>query len=101
MKSFDQFLSESVNISGDFNGNLYINSQPEEKVTEGYVADIIWEGNLYRIELEGSLPSKEELSEKLQMSYPGALIQQIYPVSESQLNIKDVKRYHPAKLEWI
>ena len=39
MKSFKEFLSESVNISGDFNGNLYINSQPEpQQVGEEYVA---------------------------------------------------------------
>ena len=43
MKNFKQFMSESVNISGDFNGNLYINSQDQqsqEEVGESYVADI-------------------------------------------------------------
>jgi len=40
MKSFKEFISESVNISGNFNGNLYINSnQPEQQqVGEEYVA---------------------------------------------------------------
>jgi len=47
MKSFKQFLSESVTISGDFNGNLYINSQPEQQqVGESYVADVMWKGSL-------------------------------------------------------
>jgi len=44
MKSFRQFISESVNISGDFNGNLYINSQPEpQQVGEEYSADVFVE----------------------------------------------------------
>ena len=44
MKSFKQFMSESINISGDFNGNLYINSQQEtpQQVGESYVADVMW-----------------------------------------------------------
>lgn len=94
-------LGESVNISGDFNGNLYINSQPEQQVEESYVADILWEGNLYRLELKGRMPSKDQLAENLQSSYPGALVQQIYPVTESNLDIKSAKRYHPAKLDWV
>ena len=98
---YDHDLSESVNISGDFNGNLYMNSQPEQQVEEGYVADILWEGNLYRLELKGRMPSKDELAENLQTSYPGALVQQIYPIVESELNIKSAKRYHPAKLDWV
>ena len=101
MKSFNQFLTENVNISGDFNGNLYINSQPEQQVEESYVADILWEGNLYRLELKGRMASKNQLAENLQSSYPGALVQQIYPVTESNLDIKSAKRYHPAKLDWI
>jgi hypothetical protein len=52
MKSYKQFISESVNIAGDFNGNLYINSQPEQQqVGEEYVADVMWKGSLYRMEL--------------------------------------------------
>ena len=42
-------MSESVNISGDFNGNLYINSQdqqPQEEVGENYVADITWQNSI-------------------------------------------------------
>ena len=104
MKSFKEFLSESVNISGDFNGNLYINSQPEpQQVGEEYVADILWNGSLYRMEIttKNGVPSKRDLGEQLQGEYPGAVVQQIYPVLEKNFNIKNAKRYHPSKLEWI
>lgn len=36
MKSFNQFLSESVNISGDFNGTLIIGN-------DSVVASMDWE----------------------------------------------------------
>jgi hypothetical protein len=104
MKSYKQFISESVNISGDFNGNLYINSQPEhQQVGEEYVADVLWKGNLYRMELttESGIPSNRDLSEQLQGEYPGAVVQQVYPKTEKNINVKDIKRYHPSKLEWI
>jgi hypothetical protein len=58
MKNFKQFMSESVNISGDFNGNLYINSQDQqsqEEVGESYVADITWQNSIYRIEMRNWL----------------------------------------------
>ena len=41
MKSFRQFLEESINVSGDFNGNVYINSsesEPQQPVGEKYTA---------------------------------------------------------------
>lgn len=105
MKSFKQFISESVNISGDFNGNLYINSnQPEpQQVGEEYVADVFWNGSLYRMELttKNGVPSKQSLGEELQNEYPGAIVHQIYPAMDKNINIKDTKRYHPSKLEWI
>lgn len=105
MKSFKQFISESVNISGDFNGNLYINSQsePQQQVGEEYTADVLWNGNLYRMELTSNngIPSKQDLGEQLQSEYPGAIVHQIYPVMEKNYNIKGTKRYHPSKLEWI
>ena len=104
--SFERFISESINISGDFTGNLYINSQPEQEkqqVGEEYVADVLWNGSLYRMEMttESGVPSKRELGEQLQGEYPGAVVQQIYPVAEKNFNIKNAKRYHPSKLEWI
>ena len=104
MKSFKQFISESVNISGDFNGNLYINSQPEpQSVGEEYAADVLWNGSLYRLELttESGIPSKQSLGEQLQSEYPGAIVHQIYPITEKNSQIKNAKRYHPSKLEWI
>jgi hypothetical protein len=105
MKSFKQFISESVNISGDFNGNLYINSnQPEQQsVGEEYVADVLWNGSLYRMELttKNGVPSKQDLGEQLQREYPGAIVHQIYPMLEKNTNIKNTQRYHPSKLEWI
>jgi len=104
MKSFKQFVSESINISGDFNGNLYVNSPSEsQRIGEEYVADILWNGSIYRLELvsETGIPSKRDLGEQLQSNYPGAIVQQIYPMLEKNFNIKDVKRYHPSKLEWI
>jgi hypothetical protein len=105
MKSFKQFISESVNIAGDFTGNLYINSQPDQpqQVGEEYVADVMWNGSLYRLELttRNGIPTKQELGEQLQSTYPGVVVHQIYPMMEKNLNIKDVKRYHPSKLEWI
>jgi hypothetical protein len=104
MKSFKQFISESVNIAGDFTGNLYINSQPEyQQVGEEYIADVMWQGNLYRMELVGKngIPSKRDLGEQLQGEYPGAIVHQIYPAEEKNFNIKNKRRYHPSKLEWI
>jgi spore coat polysaccharide biosynthesis protein SpsF (cytidylyltransferase family) len=105
MKSFKQFISESVNISGDFKGNLYINSSQLEpqQFGEEYVADVLWNGSLYRLELitKNGIPSSRDLGEQLQTQYPGAVVQQIYPVVEKNLNIKNSQRYHPAKLDWI
>jgi hypothetical protein len=105
MKSFKQFISESVNIAGDFTGNLYINSQSEEpqQVGEEYVADVVWNGSLYRLEMvtKTGIPSPRDLGEQLQSQYPGAVVHQIYPVVEKNLNIRSTKRYHPSKLEWI
>ncbi len=97
----ESYLNENVNIEGDFNGNLYINSQSEQTVGESYLADILWEGNLYRLELRGKMLSRDELAENLQSKYPGAMVQQIYPAIESNLDVKTVKRYHPAKLDWV
>jgi hypothetical protein len=109
MKSYKQFLSESVNIAGDFNGNLYLNSAKEvkqEDIGEEYFADIIWMGSIYRMKLEQKrslrLPTTQELAEQLQGEYPGAIVQRIYPVEvKPTVKIADVKRYHPGKLEWV
>jgi hypothetical protein len=106
MKSFNQFLSESVTINGDFNGTLNIGGQPEsQQVGEEFIADLVWRGQLYRMEMtaQNGIPSREQLGEHLQKEYPGVIVQQIYPVheQESTINIKDSKRYHYAKLDWV
>jgi hypothetical protein len=104
MKSYKQFISESVNIDGDFTWNLYINSQPEpQQVGEEYAADIMWNGSLYRLELvsKTGIPSTRDLGEQLQANYPGAVVHQIYPILEKNIDIKNAKRYHPSKLDWI
>ena len=100
MKSFKQFLSESVNISGDFNGNLYINSSEPEVTKESFVADVVWEGKIYRMEVEGGMMSKNELAEHLQGEYPGAIVHNIYPSTNQVSRVKNVQIYQPEKLTW-
>mgnify|MGYP007029084576 CR=1 FL=1 len=102
MKTFKQFLSESINIAGDFNGNLYMNSpaQEPETASESFFADIVWEGKIYRLEIEGSMMSKSELAENLLREYPGAIIHNIYPPTPSSLKIKSSQRYRPERLSW-
>jgi hypothetical protein len=106
MKSFKEFLSESVNISGDFNGNLYISdSEPKQQsMGEDFVADVVWEGKLYRMEISSkNIPSREELGEQIQSEYPGAMVHNIYPSqynNNSALRITGIKRYQPEKLSW-
>jgi hypothetical protein len=103
MKSFQQFMSESVNISGDFNGNLYINNSENhsEPVGESFIADVVWEGKIYRLEVEGSMMDKNALAEQLQGEYPGAIVHNIYPSqSQSSLRIKNSQRYQPERLTW-
>ena len=100
MKSFKEFLSESVNISGDFNGNLYINSLEPEVSKESFVADVVWEGKIYRMEVEGRMMNKNELAEHLQGEYPGAIVHNIYPASQQASRIKNVQRYQPERLTW-
>jgi hypothetical protein len=101
MKSFKQFISESVNIAGDFNGNLYMNGVQPEQATESFIADVVWEGKLYRLEVEGSMMDKNALAEQLQGEYPGAIVHNIYPSqSQSSLRIKNSQRYQPERLSW-
>ena len=103
MKTFQQFLKESITINGDFNGTLNVGgSQPEpEQPQESFFADVVWEGKIYRLEIEGSIPpSKKELTEKLQNEYPGAIVHELYPTSFNSLNIKSSQRYRPERLSW-
>jgi hypothetical protein len=104
MKSYKQFISESVNISGDFNGTLNIHSQPtSQQVGEEFSVDFVWQGSIYRVDMisENGIPPKDKLTEQLQNEYPGAIIHNIYPGIQKNTNITKVSRYHPAKLEWI
>mgnify|MGYP000223757214 FL=1 len=108
MKSFQQFLSESVTINGDFNGTLNVSGDSvnqDVQEQEEYIADVVWMGSIYRMKLEKMkslrLPTTQELAEQLQDEYPGVIVQRIYPVEQKPtVKIADVKRYHPGKLEW-
>ena len=100
MKSFEQFLSESITINGDFNGTLNVGGSSPEQASESYFADVVWEGKIYRMEIEGSMPSKSALGEQLQTEYPGAVVHQIYPATQSNINIKNTQRYSPERLKW-
>ena len=100
MKSFQKFLQESITINGDFNGTLNVgSSQPEQQQDESFSADIVWEGKIYRLEVEGSMMSRNELAEHIQGEYPGAVVQNVYPGS-SQSRIKSAQRYRPERLSW-
>ena len=100
MKSFQQFLSESITINGDFNGTLNVGGSQPEHASESFFADVVWEGKIYRMEIEGSMPSKNELAENLQAEYPGAVVHNIYPAISNSLNIKSSQRYRPERLSW-
>jgi len=100
MKNFKEFLSESITINGDFNGTLNVGGSSAQDAKESYVADVVWEGKIYRMEIEGSMPSKNELAENLQGEYPGAVVHNIYPATSSSLNIKSSQRYRPERLGW-
>ena len=99
MKSFQQFLQESITINGDFNGTLNVGGSQPEQQQESFSADIVWEGKIYRLEVEGSMMSRNELAEHIQGEYPGAVVQNVYPGS-SQSRIKSAQRYRPERLGW-
>jgi len=99
MKSFQQFLQESITINGDFNGTLNVGGSQSEQASESFFADVVWEGKLYRLEIEGSMLPKNELAEQIQGEYPGAIVHNIYPNSGSS-KVKSAQRYRPEKLSW-
>ena len=75
-------------------------SQPEE-AKESFIADVVWQGKLYRMEVEGSMMDKNSLAEQLQGEYPGAIVHNVYPSqSQSSLRIKNSQRYQPERLTW-
>jgi hypothetical protein len=102
MKSFRQFISESITINGDFNGNLYMNGSDSSstQANESFTADVVWEGKLYRMEIGGNIIDKNKLTEQLQGEYPGAIVHNIYPATNSSLTIKSSQRYRPEKFSW-
>jgi hypothetical protein len=107
-KSISKYLSEDVNISGNASiGTIVIGgSQQPKQVGEQFFADIVWDGQLHRLEMfneTDSLPSREELTEKIQSRYPGAIVHQVYPAQQDgdTIRIGTAKRYHPSRLSWI
>ena len=100
MKTFQQFLSESITINGDFNGTLNVGGSEPEQAQESFFADVVWEGKLYRLEIEGQMMHKNEIAEQIQDEYPGAIVHNVYPGEEAQSKIKSAKRYQPEKLSW-
>ena len=63
-------------------------------------ADVVWEGKIYRMEIEGSVLSKNELAEQLQGEYPGAIVHNVYPSQVNTSKVKNVQRYQPERLTW-
>ena len=100
MKSFQQFLTESITINGDFNGTLNVGGSSPEQASESYFADVVWEGKMYRLEVEGKMISKNELAEQIQGEYPGAIVHNIYPGQVNTSRIKSSQRYQPERLSW-
>ena len=79
MKSFKQFIQESVNIQHV--DTLIVNNAESSPASVG----------------------EEFSAEYLQGEYPGAIVQQIYvtETSNNSIKITGQKRYHPAKLDWV
>jgi hypothetical protein len=100
MKSFQEFLKESITINGDFNGTLNVGGSQPEQTSESFLADVVWQGKIYRMEVEGKMMSKNELAEQLQDEYPGAIVHNIYPNSTSSVKVKNAQRYQPERLAW-
>jgi len=100
MKSFQEFLTESITINGDFNGTLNVGASQPEQAQESFFADVMWEGKLYRLEVEGAMLSKNELAEQIQGEYPGAIVHNVYPSQVNTSRIKNAQRYQPERLSW-
>ena len=72
----------------------------QETPTESYFADVVWEGKIYRMEIEGQMPSKSALGEQLQTEYPGAIVHNVYPAQLNTSGVKTIQRYQPERLSW-
>ena len=77
-----------------------MNTPQSEQANESFLADVMWEGKIYRLEVEGKLMNKNELAEQLQNEYPGAIVHNIYPISQSSVKVKNAQRYRPESLTW-
>ena len=77
-----------------------MNSSQPETANESFLADVVWQGRLYRMEVEGKMMDKNELAEQLQKEYPGAIVHNIYPIDINSLKIKEAQRYRPERLSW-
>ena len=77
-----------------------MNSAQPEQATESFFADVVWEGKLYRLEIEGGIMDKNSLTENLQDEYPGAIVHNIYPAPSNSLTVKNAQRYRPESLTW-
>ena len=77
-----------------------MNSSQPETTKESFLADVVWQGRLYRMEVEGKMMDKNELAEQLQGEYPGAIVHNIYPATSNSLKVKDAQRYRPERLSW-
>ena len=104
MKSFKEFIQESVNIQHV--DTLIVNdTQSQERVGEEFSADIVYQGSIHRLTIvtETGIPTETELAEYLQDEYPGSMVHQIYTQEDrdSPIKITNSKRYHPAKLDWV
>ena len=77
-----------------------MNTPQSEQANESFLADVMWEGKIYRLEVEGKMISKNELAEQLQNEYPGAIVHNIYPSETNSLKIKNAQRYRPESLTW-
>ncbi len=77
-----------------------MNSSQPETATESFLADMVWQGKLYRLEVEGKMMDKNALAEQLQGEYPGAIVHNIYPSTANSIKVKNAERYRPERLSW-
>ena len=77
-----------------------MNASQPEATNESFLADVVWQGRLYRMEVEGKMMDKNHLTEQLQREYPGAIVHNVYPITENFIKVKTAQRYQPERLSW-
>ena len=77
-----------------------MNASQPKTATESFLADVVWQGRLYRMEVEGKMMDKNQLAEQLQGEYPGAIVHNIYPTESNSIKVKNAERYRPERLSW-